>query len=106
LTCDLVVFQELCLKEEKVLYLSCCKCRLKNGLLIFPQQGAMSRVLYKSGQFNREFILGAGAASDARVQTLAVEHQTQSQGNITCSGNPMRAVSRLPCDLHKRSPLY
>lgn len=67
----------------------------------------MSCVLYKNGQFNQKFILGAVTALGAHVQMLAVEeHQTRSQGNITCAGNLMRAVTRLPCNLHKRSPLY
>lgn len=59
-------------KEEKVFYLSCCKCRLKNCLFIFLHVGAMSYVLWKNKQLNQKFMLEAVAPLGTHVQVLAV----------------------------------
>lgn len=59
-------------KEDEVLYLSCCKCRLKNCLFRFLHVGEMSYVLWKNLQLNQKFMLEAVAPLGTHIQVLAV----------------------------------
>lgn len=59
-------------KEEKVFYLSCCKCSLKNCLFIFLHVGSMSYVLWKNTQLKHKFMLEAVAPLGTHLKVLAV----------------------------------
>lgn len=59
-------------KEEKLFYLSCCKCRLKNCLFIFLHIGLMSYVLGENTQLKQKFMLETVAPLSAQIEVLAV----------------------------------
>lgn len=59
-------------KEEKVFYLSCSTCRLKNCLFLFLLIGSMSYVQWKTTQLNRKFMPEAVAPLGTHIQVLAV----------------------------------